>query len=75
MAIEVANKPKALCFRSYLLSRMLTHAHRGRILTYGEMVTIQVANKTKALCFRSYVLAGNFQKRSQKPVEDYGVGP
>ena len=45
------------------------------MVTHGEMVTIQVANKTKALCFRSYVLAGNFQKRSQKPVEDYGVGP
>lgn len=35
----------------------------------------QVTVKTKALCFRSYVLAGNFQKRSQKPVEDFGVGP
>jgi hypothetical protein len=45
------------------------------MLTYGQIVTIEVATKTKALCFRSYLLAGNFQKTSQKPVEDNGVRP
>ena len=47
----------------------------GRMLTHGEMVTVEVANKTKALSARSYLLAGNLHRRSQKPVEDYGVAP
>jgi hypothetical protein len=51
--IEVAKKPKALCFGSYIYTLTCVLI----LLCVLVCVAIEVANKPKAPCFRSYLLS------------------